>query len=308
MNIAVIDIGTNTVLLLVAEVSDDGRLRPLLYEQRIPRLGTGVDATRRLAEESISRVILVLKEYLQLLSPYHPVSTVVCGTSALRDADNRRDFTELLERELGLVVEVLTGEDEAILTYRGALSGLSGVQRAIVLDVGGGSTEISAGDTSHVLQKWSLDIGSVRLTERFFRHDPPASSEVDEATLCIRGELRRLAGFDGSGHVLIGVAGTATTLAVLDQGLKDFTMEAVSNYRLSRQAVERLFTRLKEVPHVELLRLTPAMQGRADIMTAGTLLLKEVMDATRCDELIVSERGVRYGIALREWEKQRRGL
>ncbi|MGB2958602.1 MAG: Ppx/GppA phosphatase family protein [Bacteroidota bacterium] len=304
MKIAVIDIGTNTVILLLAEISDEGRVRPLLHEQRIPRLGRGVDATRRLRKESIDRVIQVLKEYLKLLLPYHPVSTVLCGTSALRDASNRADFTGIVQRELGLVVEVLTGEDEALLTYRGALSGLSGVQRAIVLDIGGGSTEISAGDASHVQLKWSLDIGSVRLTERFFRHDPPTSEEIEEATLWVRGELRKLTGFDGSGATLIGVAGTATTLAFLDQGLEDFSVEAISNYRLSREAVEGLFTRLKGLSHAELLRLTPVMRGRADIIAGGTLVLKEVMDATGRDELIVSERGVRYGIALREWQKQ----
>ncbi len=304
MKIAVIDIGTNTILLLLADISDEGQVRPLLHEQRIPRLGRGVDATRRLRKESIDSGIRVLKEYLNLLLPYHPVSTLLCGTSVLRDASNRADFTGLVQKELGLVVEILTGEEEALLTYRGALSGLSGVRRAIVLDIGGGSTEISAGDASHVLRNWSLDVGSVRLTERFFMHDPPTTNEVEEATLWVRGELRRITGMEGLGNTLIGVAGTATTLALLDQGLEGFALEAVSNYRLSREAVEGLFTRLKGLSHEELFSLTPAMRGRADIIVGGTLVLKEVMDATESRELIVSERGVRYGIALRELQKQ----
>jgi exopolyphosphatase/guanosine-5'-triphosphate,3'-diphosphate pyrophosphatase len=305
VNIAVIDIGTNTVLLLLAEITDEGRIHPLLCEQRIPRLGKGVDATRKLQRESIDRVVRVLREYLEILSPSHLVSTILCGTSALRDASNRADFTGRVQSELGLSVEILSGEDEALLTYRGALSGLPGVRSAVVLDIGGGSTEISAGDAFHVRQKWSLDIGSVRLTERFFRHDPPAPEELGNAIRWVRGELGGLTAFAGAGHTLIGVAGTATTLAVLDQGLQNFDIEAVSNYRLTREAVEGLFIRLKGLSHAELLCLTPALRGRADVITAGTLILKEVMDATEHDDIVVSERGVRYGIALREWQRLR---
>jgi exopolyphosphatase/guanosine-5'-triphosphate,3'-diphosphate pyrophosphatase len=307
VKIAVIDIGTNTVLLLLAEISDKGGLHPVLYEQRVPRLGKGVDATRRLHRESIDRVVQVLREYLNVLSPFHPVSTVVCGTSALRDASNRAEFSKRVQKDLGLSVEILTGDEEALHTYSGALSGLAGVGRAMVLDIGGGSTEISVGDSSHVLQKLSVDVGSVRLTERFFRHDPPTPSEVNQATLSVRDEFKELETLGGQGQILIGVAGTATTLALLDQGLEDFTVEGVSNYRLTRKAVERLFTQLCGLSQAELLRLTPAMKGRADIITGGTLILKEVMDATGHEVLVVSERGVRYGVALREWRKLTQG-
>lgn len=304
MNVAVIDIGTNTVLLLVAEISRDGVINPLLYEQRIPRLGKGVDAARRLEQGSMDRVIAVLKEYAQLLPPYHPARAVVCGTSALRDASNRSDFVEQVQTEVGLAVEVLSGEDEALLTYRGAVSGLPRVNRALVLDIGGGSTEISAGDASHILRNWSLNVGSIRLTERFLKHDPPLPREITEAMRWLKDHLGSLREFNASEYTLVGVAGTITTLAILDQDLEEFGIDAVTNYRLTRDAVERLLDRLKQSSHQNLLRLSPVLKGRADIITAGTLILAELLETLGQDELLVSERGVRYGIALREWENQ----
>ena len=304
MNVAVIDIGTNTVLLLVAEISHRGAINPLLYEQRIPRLGRGVDAARRLEQGSIDRAVAVLREYVQLLPPFHPTRTVVCGTSALRDASNRSDFMEQVKTEVGLDVEVLSGEDEALLTYRGAVSGLPGVNRAIVLDIGGGSTEISVGDASHILQNWSLDVGSVRLTERFLKHDPPLPLEIRDAIRWFKDHLGALEEFNASEYTLVGVAGTATTLAILDQELEEFGIDAVTNYRLTRDAVERLLDRLKRSSHQNILQLSPVMKGRADIITAGTLILSELLEILGQDELVVSERGVRYGIALREWENQ----
>ncbi|HEX9005837.1 MAG TPA: Ppx/GppA family phosphatase, partial [Bacteroidota bacterium] len=173
VTVAAIDIGTNTVLLLVARVASDGLVVPLVYEQRIPRLGRGVDAARRLAADSMERVVSTLEEYQLLIRGHAPDAIAVFGTSAVRDASNRDALASLITRRTGYRLEVLSGAEEALLTYRGAISGIRGIAGATVVDIGGGSTEITSGAAGEILGSASLDIGSVRLTERFFRRDPP---------------------------------------------------------------------------------------------------------------------------------------
>ena len=304
MNIATIDIGTNTVLLLVAEIQSPESITPLVYEQRVPRLGRGVDANKNLQPESMLRVLSVLEEYKKIIARYEVAATVVCGTSAIRDALNRHQFTEMVRRETGFTVEILSGEDEALWTYRGAISGIADIERATVVDIGGGSTEITLGDRNAIMNRISLDIGSVRLTERFFKHDPPTHPELEAAITLVEDELAKAKGFDFSGSALIGVAGTATSLAILDQGLKEFSIQSVTNYMLTLDNMYALFRTLRSMPSSAILDLSSVMQGRSDVITAGALILREIMAHYKFGKMIVSERGVRYGIAIREWEKR----
>ncbi len=303
MNIATIDIGTNTVLLLIARFDASGTITPLVYEQQVPRLGKGVDSSRTLQLESVQRVIGVLKEYKEIMSKYSLDSTVVFGTSAVRDATNKNVLSEMIHREVGFELEVLSGEDEAIWTYRGAISGLKDMDRVTVVDIGGGSTEITLGEQDRIVNRISLDIGSVRLTERFFKHDPPTHPELEAAITFVEDELAKPQGFEFQGSTLICVAGTATSLAILDQGLKDFSIQAVTNYTLKLDNVYGLFRTLRSTPSSAILRISPVMQGRNDVITAGVLILREIMAHYKFGEMIVSERGVRYGIAIREWER-----
>jgi exopolyphosphatase/guanosine-5'-triphosphate,3'-diphosphate pyrophosphatase len=302
MTISVIDIGTNTVLLLVAKVSANGTITPLVYEQRIPRLGKGVDAQRTLHPDSMARAIGALKEFRDLSAPFRPERTVVCGTSAVRDAANSAEFAGLVDKETGYRLEVLSGEEEALWTFRGGISGVPGIESATVIDIGGGSTEIIVGERSRIMQKISLDVGSVRLTERFLRHDPPAPDEL-EAALQIASTVLGQANFPFAGSTLVGVAGTATTLAILDQGLRTFDVRAVTNYRLTMEAVDRLYAKLREMNASAIRALSSAMEGRADVIVAGALILREAMKKFGFNEAVVSERGLRYGLALREAEK-----
>lgn len=303
MNTAVIDIGTNTVLLLVARVDAAGKINPLVYEQRVPRLGKGVDAERNLQPESMQRVIGVLAEYRGIMSQHKLDVVVVAGTSAVRDAHNKSEFASLVKREVGFDLEVLSGEDEALWTYHGAISGVPNVQRATVIDIGGGSTEITTGNASSISNKISLDIGSVRLTERSFKHDPPTYPELEAAITCVEDELAKPKGFAFADSILIGVAGTATSLAILDQGMSEFSITAVTNYRLKLDRVHALFRTLRAMTSAEILKLSSIMHGRNDVITAGVLILREIMAHYKFTEMIVSERGVRYGLAIREWEK-----
>jgi exopolyphosphatase/guanosine-5'-triphosphate,3'-diphosphate pyrophosphatase len=303
MIVSVIDIGTNTVLLLVAKVEPSLPVTPLAHEQRVPRLGKGVDANRNLDHESMRRVARVLEEYRTLLTPFAPDRVVVCGTSAVRDAGNREAFAELIRRETGFDLQVLSGEEEALWTYRGAVSGFAGLVRATVVDIGGGSTEITVGDRQSPLNAISLNVGSVRITERFFRHDPPTHPELEAAIGLIEDELARAARFPFAGSTCIAVAGTATTLALLAQGLASFDIAAVTNYPMSRDVVEDLFRKLRAMASPDIRGLSRVMEGRHDVITAGALILREVMAHFRFDEVIVSERGVRYGLAIREAER-----
>lgn len=307
MVIASIDVGTNTILLLVAEVDAAGRITPLIYEQRVPRLGKGVDAARRLHPDAMRRATVVLGEYRALFEPLSPVRVAVCATSAVRDASNRAEFAALVRADTGLSLEILSGEEEARWTYRGAISGIPEVTKAAVLDIGGGSTELSLGDDTHPVRSLSMDIGSVRLTERFFSGDRPTKAQLEAARVDIQGHIRQTGDFDFRDHALVAVAGTATTLAILDQDVRQFSIRAVTNYRLTLDRVRQLLDRLSRMTVGDIRGLSDIMEGRADVIVAGALILCEVMETHGFREAIVSERGVRYGIALREFERARTG-
>ncbi len=306
VNVAVIDIGTNTVLLLVASFDRQGTITPLRYEQQVPRLGKGIDARGALQPDAMQRVVRVLRDYREMIRPLGVASTVVCATSAARDAANREEFVNLVLRETGFHIEILSGEDEASWTYRGAVSGIPDLGRATVLDIGGGSTEISTGMGGRLLQRASLNIGSVRMTERFFKNDPPLPAEIDAAAQLVRTVLSAVDTRETASSTLIAVAGTATTLALLAQGQTTFSLEAVSGARLGVSEVERLFGMLRDMSSTAIRTLSEVLEGRNDVITAGALILREVMRHFGFTAMIVSERGVRYGLAIREWEKHAR--
>lgn len=307
MRIAAIDIGTNTVLLLVADIDEGGTIRPVAHFQRFPRLGKDVDKTGSISRDAFDRLVSVLDEYKTIARGLMTERIVACATSAVRDAANREDLLEYLKSKTGIIPEVLTGADEALLTFRGAISGLPITERPrAVIDVGGGSTEISywtaPADRGGHLHRVSLQIGSLRLTERFFRGNPPTRDELRAASEYIGAELSKLAPNELGGSLLVGVAGTATTLACLDQGLKDFETDKVRGYILSREKIGHWQLRLSGMTAQEIRALSRATEGRADILTAGVLILHESMERLGWWEMAVSERGLRYGLVLREWE------
>jgi exopolyphosphatase/guanosine-5'-triphosphate,3'-diphosphate pyrophosphatase len=305
MRVATVDIGTNTVLLLVAEVDSSGGIATLAEEQHIPRLGKGVDAGRRLAADAMARAAAVLEEYLPLIERHHPESVVLAGTSAVRDAANREEFAELVRRKTGHPLEILSGADEAVWTYRGAVSGIPLLTAATVVDIGGGSTEITVGTRGRITHSVSLDVGSVRLTERCLKHDPPTHPELEAAIEVVENTLPAAKDFPFAGTTLVGVAGTATSLAILDRQLPAFSLDAVRNHVLTLDNVHALFRTLREMPVARIRTLSRVMEGRADVITAGALILREIMAHFKFGEMTVSERGVRYGLALREWERRR---
>ena len=309
MKITSIDIGTNTVLLLIADVDANGIIHPLEHEQRLPRLGKDVDQRKIISTSAFDRISWILNEYKNVAKQRRADKLVAAATSAVRDAANREEFLSYLYSTTGIQVDVLSGDEEALWTYKGVMSGFSGLTKpAVVLDIGGGSTEISFpnprdhnGKTR--LQRYSFQLGSVRLTERYFKHSPPLPAEIENTQVVMLEEFSQVRNPGFGDYHLIGVAGTATTLACIDQNLQEFDIQKVSGYRISRETVAQWMMKLSLMDSKSIQALSTTTEGRADILTAGVLILHEFMRHFGFHSIIMSERGLRYGLIIREWEK-----
>lgn len=298
MTTAAIDIGTNTVLLLVGTIGTDGRIEVLHDEVQAPRLGQGVDAARRLAPASIIRVLRVLSEYRSIVETLHPDRMLVVATSAVRDAVNRQEFIDRVREATGWDVRVLTGSEEAEWTFAGTVSGSPQPGRALVLDIGGGSTELSVGIGQQPSFHTSIDIGAVRLTERLMPSTPPRPLELAAARAEITAHLATIPADTFTNGIAYAVAGTPTTLAAHCAGLRTFDRTVVDGYELSRSAVEGVLQHLALLTPVEIRKLGSHFEGREDVITAGTLILSQVMDHFGLERIRVSVRGLRYGALL----------
>jgi exopolyphosphatase/guanosine-5'-triphosphate,3'-diphosphate pyrophosphatase len=303
VRIAGIDLGTNTALLLVADVSPGGLITKIWEEQAIPRIGKEVDKSGSLNEAAFTVVASIFRAYKERAEELRAGSIVACGTSALRDASNSKSLIDFVDAETGIRIGIISGDEEAELTFRGAASGLAkDGPSPLVLDIGGGSTEISwQGELS--LSRFSLEIGSVRITERLFLHTPPLEEEVARARDIIASELSRLAGESLPPRRLVGVAGTATTLACFDMELREYDSTRVAGYTMDASRISAWADRLCRMTPENILLLSNAARGRADILPAGALILNGFMTMFRYDAMTVSDRGLRYGIVLREWER-----
>ncbi|MCU0453792.1 MAG: Ppx/GppA family phosphatase [Bacteroidetes bacterium] len=298
MRIAAIDIGTNTVLMLVADLSAERTVSVVRDEHAIARLGQGVDRERRISPEALRRADDTLRHHLALASDLKVDRIVAVGTSALRDAANRDGILAHWQKEFGIDVQVIPSEEEARLTFLGVFAGTrTGDGMHAVLDIGGGSTEFTLGRDGGVIDRFSVDLGAVRLTERFWESFPPAHGHLKEARQQIRQTLL------GSRSSLprarwYAVAGTPTTLAAIAQSLTFFDPAAIDGFRLTRSYVSEAAASILTLTHDELLRHPQIHPQRADIMGAGVLILEGVMQLYGLEDVTVSVRGLRYGVAL----------
>ena len=300
MRRSVIDIGTNTVLLLVADVEAGGRIIPVHNGHEIARLGKGVDEHRVIPPEAMERVAAVLQKYVAVSKELNAGEVIACGTSALRDATNRDEVLRFVKSRFGFDVRILTGKEEAEMTYLGAISEFSDSPDGsyAVLDIGGGSTEITIGRGIQILNSASLELGCVRLTERFLKLSPPTSLAMSDTLRTIRTEIRSLAELRSTAR-FIGVAGTVTTLAAIDLGLEHYDSTRVSGHDLSLETIQGIFNRLR-IKSVEEMKSFPQIHpGRADILLAGIVILQEVMKQLNVQVITASDRGLRYGVALK---------
>jgi exopolyphosphatase / guanosine-5'-triphosphate,3'-diphosphate pyrophosphatase len=299
MRVATIDIGTNSVLLLVAEL-EGGALRPVLERATVTRLGEGVDRNRRLLPEACARTLACLAEYQVALNEQAVSRLDIVGTSAMRDAVGGEAFIASVKQILGVAPRVIGGPEEARLTFIGALSGLSVSGKVTVFDIGGGSTEIVHGEldagTRRIDAAVSLNIGSVRLFERHVRSDPPTAEEMQRVERDIAEALSRAPKL-GGGATLVGVAGTMTQLAAVQLELEHYDATRVHGSELTCDAVEQLATRLARLTLSQRRALRGMSPARADVIVVGSAIARAVLQWSGATKLLVSDRGVRWGLA-----------
>jgi len=297
--VAAIDLGTNSTRLLVADV-DGGRIEDVERETRVTRLGEGVDERRRLLPVPVTRVRGVLTDYRRTLEALGAERTLAIATSAVRDAENGEAFLGEIEWSYGFVTRQLSGHDEALMMFRGVTSKRTLAAGTVIVDVGGGSTELVAGEPDGVRWHDSLDIGSVRLTERSLRTDPPTPEELDACATAVRALLaERVPDEIRSGaHSAVGVAGTITSLAALALGLEEYDRDRVHGFELSAEALEEQLQRLAKVPLGERRQIRPLDPERAPVIVAGAVIARETLAFFGLDVLEISERDILDGAAL----------
>ena len=297
--IAVVDLGTNSTRLLVADVVD-GAVEELERRTNVTRLGEGVDATGRLSDGAIGRVVDTLQDYREAIDRLGAERTVAVATSAVRDAENGGEFRELLRERFGIEARTIPGDEEARLTFLGATSGRSAGE-TLVIDIGGGSTEFVVGlpdrdPDFHV----STRMGSVRHSERHLHDDPPTAEQVDELRRDAFAIVEREVPAELRESVVRGVAvaGTATSLAAIDQRLDPYDPERVHGYRLPLDACERMLAMLAALPLAERREVTGLHPDRAPTIVAGVAILAESLRAFGLDSTEVSEADILHGAAL----------
>jgi len=301
-----IDIGTNTILLLIAEYKD-GSVHPIVDIQRVPRLGKGVDANRNIMPESIAKAVEILSEYKELSLKRGSTGITATATSFIRDSANKSEFIDTIFNKTGIKIEILSGDDEARNTFIGGVYDKvhEAGSRLTTIDIGGGSTEVTTGIINEMSLKnisltgKSLDIGSVRLNEKFLKEHPPAPARLVEAETFINEHLAYL-DFDISGTSLIGVAGTVTTLGAIKLGLTSFDAGKVDGLEVTITEINEIIDRLIPLPIEKLYEMGDYMTGRADIVIPGILILKCFMEKFSFDKVTISTKGLRYGVFLRD--------
>jgi exopolyphosphatase/guanosine-5'-triphosphate,3'-diphosphate pyrophosphatase len=295
--LAAIDCGTNSTRLLVSE----GGTRTVERLMRITRLGQGVDAAGVLVPDAVNRTLDVLREFRQVMDRHGVQRVRMTATSAARDAANREDFFTAAEQIVGARPELLTGDEEGRLSFLGATAQLDAAEGPfLVVDIGGGSTEFAVGRTEPegVL---SVDIGCVRLTEKFIHHDPPAPEELSQVVSVTKDYLEDVARELPAAleaKRFVGLAGTVSTVAAVEQGLPEYDTEKIHHFVLTHEAAEDVFRTLATEKRVDRIHNPGLEEARADVIVAGTAILVAIMRFFEFDECLVSEADILDGLVL----------
>jgi len=305
VRVATIDIGTNTVLMLIAE-SRGEEVVAIEDHAQITRLGYGVDRTKRLDDSAVERTLAVLSQYAERARALGVGGVTAVATSAARDAANGDDFRRRAAEILGAEVDVASGAREAVLTFRGALGGLDIARGSsvAVIDVGGGSTEIVAGlADGPIVFAHSYDVGSVRMTERHVHGDPPTLASLAAVRADVRATFGAPPPPPGPFTAVVAIAGTATTYAAIDLELVSYADSPPHGHRMDVPQIETIAARLARLPLEERRRTTGLEPKRADVIVSGGIVLSEAARALGTTVVSVSDRGVRWGLALELLEK-----
>jgi exopolyphosphatase / guanosine-5'-triphosphate,3'-diphosphate pyrophosphatase len=300
------DVGTNTVLMLAVEYGGAGAPRVLADLARITRLGRGVDRSGRLDPASADLTLATIEEFARRARELGVERIVAVATAALRDAADGREFIARVRERAGVTLEIISGLNEARLSHLAVRRGLDldPAARLLIVDIGGGSTELIWAEPERELAAVSLQIGSVRLTERCVRSDPPSDSDVAALRDTVDGALDALA-WTLRPERLVGIAGTVTTVCAVALGLETYDHAAVHGHALARAEVERALELFRSRRLAERKLLPGLLAARADVIFAGATILERVMTRFGVDEVTVSDQGVRWGLAWREIERAR---
>jgi exopolyphosphatase/guanosine-5'-triphosphate,3'-diphosphate pyrophosphatase len=295
--VAVIDIGTNSTRLLVADVAG-GSVQQVERRSTVTRLGRGVDLSGHLSAEAIEDVCAAIAAYVGVIEELGAETVDAIATSAVRDADNGSAFVAELRERFALSARVLAGKEEARSTYLGATSEASPSEPTLVVDIGGGSTELVVGEGSEVSFHDSLQAGVVRHSERCISSDPPTAGELEALAADVRGLIEASVGAGVAVSQGIAVAGTPTSLAAVELGLEPYDPSRVHGHVLALPSIQRMLSRLASVPLAERVEIPGLHPDRAPTIVAGVVILVEVMRAFELEEITVSEHDILYGTAI----------
>lgn len=296
-----IDIGTLTCRLLIADLNPGQPLKELRSDRRILRLGEGVDRTKRLSLAAMDRTIACLQEWQNVIKGYHVEATAVVATSAVRDAANRDEFLRRVKQETGFNVEVITGDEEARRTLLGIRSGLpTGVTNILALDIGGGSTEFILDRLGQKPVVRSIDIGVVRLCERLLRNDPPTDEEIHQAREWVTRETKAAVADMGDYRqaTFIGTAGTITSLSAMAQKLQTYEPARIHNYTLRLETIQELEHTLLSRTKAERVGLPGLEKNREEVIAAGAIIIRTIMETLGQEACLVSDLGLREGVLI----------
>jgi exopolyphosphatase/guanosine-5'-triphosphate,3'-diphosphate pyrophosphatase len=302
LRVAAIDCGTNSIRLLIADI-ENGKLTDVVRTMVIVRLGEGVDKTGEFSQAALTRTFAAIDTYAQLITKHEPKLLRFVATSASRDVSNRDEFVDGVFSRLGIYPDVISGDEEAALSFLGAPADLLNFDQApvapyLVVDIGGGSTEFVLGTTKPTASI-STNVGCVRMTERHLVSDPPTAKEIAAATSDIDAAIDQayLAVPVADAKSLIGLAGSVTTVAALALGLTKYDSETIHGSHISAEDVHRVTQDLLTMSRAQRATLGPMHEGRIDVIGSGALVLDRIMARTGLSEVIVSERDILDGIA-----------
>jgi exopolyphosphatase/guanosine-5'-triphosphate,3'-diphosphate pyrophosphatase len=297
--VAAIDCGTNSIRLLVAQVDSRGILQDLDRRMIVIRLGEGVDQTGEISSAALERAFIACDEFSSVIDKLGAQKVRFVATSASRDAKNRQIFVDGVKSRIGVEPEVISGHEEATLSFNGATGSLVAAQSPfLVIDIGGGSTEFVLG-VSAPTSAISVDMGCVRLTERILRDDPPSPAQIDQASVFVDSLIAKAGAVVdfGQAETLVGLAGSVTTVAAIALGLDFYDSEAIHGSRIRAQQVHEVTKTLLGMTRAQRSTLGVMHPGRVDVIGSGALVLDRIMQATGMSEVLVSERDILDGIA-----------
>lgn len=299
MRLAAIDIGTNSTKMTVADIDDDGTIDIVREESDVTRLGEGVDQAKRLTDDAMARTLDAVERFAKLARTDGAATVLAAGTSALRDAANGKEFLALAKERADVSIEIITGDREGQLAFAAVQSdsalSLPSSDSLLVFDIGGGSTEIILGSASGVHRHKSLNIGAVRLTERFLKSDPPTDAEIVQAS-AMADEMLAAVAKPATVPVVIGLGGTVVNLAAVTMGQTALDANSSHGTALSAMQIHNALERFRSVSLVERRTIPGLEPKRADVIIAGALLLERLLHRFGTDHFIVSARGLRYGL------------